>query len=327
MLSARILALVFAAGLALGALNAAEDTLPPAQVKIDSAVIDVKFGPGSINLGEGPILTWITTAAEAVTEYYGHFPLPNPRILVRPAEGREGVFNGTTYGFRGGFTRISVGQLTTQDELDNDWMMTHELLHMAFPDVAGDEREHHWIEEGMATYIEPIARCQIGKFPVERVWSEMARYMPQGEPNEGDQGLDNTHSWGRTYWGGALYWLMADIQIRQRTNNRKGLQDAMRAILDAGGSLVNEWPIERALEAGDQGTGTTVLADLYKRMKDAPIEVDLNDLWSKLGVRVNAGVVTFNDKAPLARIRRAITEPRKPELSEVRKRGAGAAGR
>jgi predicted metalloprotease with PDZ domain len=104
--------------------------------------------------------------------------------------------------------------------------------------------------------------------------------------------------------------MLADIQIRQRTDNKKGLQDAMRAIVEAGGVIVHEWPIEQVLKVGDQTTGGTVLADLYKRMKDAPVETDLDDLWRKLGVQVNNGVVKFDDQAPLARIRKAITAPR-----------------
>jgi hypothetical protein len=212
---------------------------------------------------------------------------------------------------RGGFTRISIGQLTEQHELDNDWMMTHELLHMAFPDIAGDDREHHWIEEGMATYIEPIARAQIGALRVERVWGDMARYMPQGLPETGDQGLDNTHTWGRTYWGGALFWLVADVQIREHTNNKKGLQDAMRAILAAGGNITEDWPIEHVLEVGDKAVGGRVLRDLYSEMKAKPVQTDLNELWRKLGIQVNNGVVTFDDKAPLANVRKAITASRK----------------
>ena len=303
---------MLAFGLAAGALMRAEDSMPPAQLKVDGAVIDVTFAPGKIDLPQASILAWITTAAEAVTAYFGRFPVPHPRLLIRPAEGRSGIFQGTTYGSRGGFTRISVGQLTNQHQLDSDWMMTHELIHMAFPDIAGDDREHHWIEEGMATYIEPIARCQIGKLKVEQVWGEMARYMPQGLPEAGDQGLDNTHTWGRTYWGGALYWLLADVQIRQRTGNRKGLQDAMRAIVEAGGTIVHEWPIQHVLEVGDRATGGTELADLYNRMKAAPVATDLDDLWRKLGIQVINDAVTFNDQAPLAKIRKAITAPRKP---------------
>ena len=305
----RIVLFLVAGGLSL----CAQDALPSAQVKSDGAVIDVTFAPGKIDLPQSAILAWITNAADAVSEYFGRFPIPHPRILVRPGEGRSGIFRGTTYGSQGGFTRISVGQLTDQAELDSDWMMTHELIHMAFPDIAGEEREHHWIEEGMAVYIEPIARCQIGKLKVEKVWGDMARYMPQGLPREGDQGLDNTHTWGRTYWGGALYWLEAEVKIRECTNNRKGLQDAMRSIMDEGGTITHEWPLSHVLEVGDKATGCKVLTDLYNEMKATAVQTDLNDLWRKLGIAVNNGVVTFNDKAPLAKIRKAITVPYKEQ--------------
>ena len=46
--------------------------------------------------------------------------------------------------------------------------------------------------------------------------------MPFGLPKEGDKGLDYTHTWGRTYWGGAIFCLLADIEIRQQTNNKNG---------------------------------------------------------------------------------------------------------
>jgi hypothetical protein len=82
-----------------------------------------------------------------------------------------------------------------------DWELTHEMVHFSFPSV---ERRHHWIEEGIATYVEPIGRASIGILTAEQVWGEMRRDMPQGLPEAGDQGLDHTHTWGRTYWGGAF---------------------------------------------------------------------------------------------------------------------------
>jgi hypothetical protein len=42
----------------------------------------------------------------------------------------------------------------------------------------------------------------------------------RGEPGPGDGGLDDTDSWGRTYWGGALFCLLADVRFRERTGNR-----------------------------------------------------------------------------------------------------------
>ena len=286
------------------------DQIAPQQIQIGDSTIEVSFAPGKLDLSGAQVHAWIQNAADAVAAYFGHFPVAHARILVRPVEGRKGVFNGTTWGNRrsaDAFTRISIGELTSPEQLESDWMMTHELTHMAFPDIAGDGREHHWIEEGMATYIEPIAREQIGQLTVDQVWRDMIQFMPQGLPREGDQGLDHTHTWGRTYWGGALFWLLADVQIREETQNRKGLQDAMRGILKAGGTLDHEWPIEHVLETGDQAVGCPVLENLYSQMKATPVQTDLAALWHRLGVQLNGDNVTYNDQAPLAAIRQAIT--------------------
>ena len=174
----------------------------------------------------------------------------------------SGVYNGTTFGFHdSALTRITVGQHTTKDELDRDWMLTHELIHMSFPDVP---QKHHWIEEGIATYVEPIARVQIGQLTPEKIWNDMARQMPQGEPESSDRGLDYTQTWASTYWGGALFCLVADVRIRERTHNRKGLQDALRGILKAGGNIEADWPVENAFKAGDRAVGVPVLTELLQ---------------------------------------------------------------
>jgi hypothetical protein len=284
-----------------------QDALEPAQVTSGGATIQVAFAPGKFEAERDAVLAWITNAANAVSEYFGRFPVPQARVLVRPSEARAGVFRGTTFGGARAFTRISVGQATTEKQLSDDWMMTHELIHMAFPDVSGASDEHHWMEEGMATYIEPIARAQIGRMTPERVWGDFERDMPQGLPQAGDQGLDRTPTWGRTYWGGALFWLLADVQIREAAHNQKGLQDAMRGILAAGGNITEDWPVERVIATGDKATGTTVLADLYMQMKATAVHTDLDDLWRRLGVQVKNGAVSFDDHAPLAEIRKAIT--------------------
>src|SRR6266446_6989700 len=59
------------------------------------------------------------------------------------------------------------------------------------------------------------------------------------------------HTWGRTYWGGALFCLLADVEIHRRAHNRYGLQDALRGIVRAGGNMECDWPLARVLKAGD----------------------------------------------------------------------------
>jgi hypothetical protein len=180
------------------------------------------------------------------------------------------------------------------------------MIHLAFPSMA---ENHHWIEEGISTYVQPIARAQVGQLPEAAVWKEFILDMPKGQPAPGDQGLDHTPTWGRTYWGGAMFCLVADVQIRERTRNRKGLRDSLRAILKHGGVITQDWEIEKAFAIGDHATGTDVLQSLYQEMRDKPAPVDLDKLWQKLGVALENGEVVFNENAVDAQIRRAIVSP------------------
>jgi hypothetical protein len=222
---------------------------------------------------------------------------------VLPVDG-GGLGYGKTLGNGGASILVPIGLLTTQRQLDGDWMLVHEMLHLAFPSLP---RQHLWLEEGMATYVEPIARARFGQLTSEEVWSGLFRGLPNGLPASGDQGLDNTHTWGRTYWGGALFCLLADLEIRQRTQNRSSLDDALRAILLHGGDVSVRWELARVLEVGDQATGVPVLQQLHQKMGQQAYPVDLPALWKKLGVRMQDRKVLFDDDAPLAALRRSMT--------------------
>jgi len=270
---------------------------------IGNARIDIRIESGTLRIPTKDIVCWVKSAAESVTAYYGHFPIPQVLIRITPFKG-NGVHSGMTFGDQRARILIRVGNETSPAEFAIDWMLTHEMVHLAFPSV---DEKHHWIEEGLATYVEPIARIRAGNLKAEQMWFDLVRDMPQGLPQAGDRGLDHTHTWGRTYWGGALFCLLADVEIRRQTNNEKGLEHALRGILDAGGDIRKEWNLEDALRIGDRAVGVNVLEPLYTRMKDNPVNVDLGSLWTQLGVQSDGAGVRFDDNATLAAVRRAIT--------------------
>ncbi len=142
----------------------------PAAIEIGGSTIRIEFAPGDLDLPVTKLIAWVSAAAGAVTDYYGRFPVGEARILIIPVENREGVLNGTSWGTRPAFTRIYLGELTNDDGLKNDWVMTHEMVHYAFPSVSA---EHHWIEEGIATYVEPIARLEAGQIRAVKVWGDL----------------------------------------------------------------------------------------------------------------------------------------------------------
>jgi hypothetical protein len=274
--------------------------------------IDLTVESGDLKISQAELMHWVQFAAEAVATYYGRYPVPHLTLRIRPFDGR-GVRHGQTWGYDGGLIKIGVGSETQAADLADDWMLTHEMVHLSFPSVAD---EHHWIEEGIATYVEPIARIEAGQMSASRMWADLARDMPKGIPRRDDKGLDHTHTWASTYWGGALFCFLADVEIRERTRNQKGLQDALRAILNAGGDIRQDWKLEEALKAGDRATGVTVLTELYGKMKDQPMDVDLGTLWKRLGIESDGKSVRLIEDAPLAAIRRSITSPEPSKFGE-----------
>jgi len=275
---------------------------PTQRLDLGGASLEVYISSDNFVPGNSALLDWVRRSARAVMAYFGRFPVERARLYITVTE-RGRVSHGVTYGEDGAHITISVGRNATIDDLYRDWELTHEMVHLGFPSV---NRSHHWIEEGIATYVEPIARAAIGVLTAEEVWGEMRRDIPQGLPQAGDQGLDRTHTWGRTYWGGALFCLSADVEIRRRTGNAKGLQDALQAINHGGGTIEAEWPLERALRIGDEATQGRTLTELYRKMASQPFAVDLDKLWEQLGVGENGGRTILDDRAPLAGTRKAI---------------------
>jgi len=278
--------------------------LAASRLRIANSRVDVTFRPGKIRLGRAAVLDWVLRGAQVVAGYFGRFPVKRLRLQLIPVEGESSVLHGVTYGGPPALVRITLGADVAPERLDADWMLIHELVHLAFPSVP---RRHHWIEEGVATYVEPVARVQAGRMPARRFWSDFVRDVPQGQPQPGDRGLDRTHTWARTYWGGALFCFVAEVRIRRRTGNRCGLQHALRGILRRGGNIEVRWPLRRALRAADEEIGLPELTRLYEEMKSKPVRVDLDSLWRRLGVKPGRQGVRFDDHAPLADLRRAIT--------------------
>jgi hypothetical protein len=282
------------------------DKLPKTDVDVSGGIIHVAFAPGEITLPREKVLDWIRTSAKAVSTYYGRFPVSSLRLLLVPVDGAR-IRGGTTWGYRGAAIRLPFGRDSGEDDLRRDWVIVHEMVHTALPDL--DDR-YAWLSEGLAVYVEPIARVQAGDLTAREIWQAMMRDMPKGLPQAGDQGLDNTDTWGRKYWGGAMFCLLADIEIRKRTGNRLGLQDALRGVLAAGGNHEQDWSIGRVLSTADKAVGVDVLTRLHDEMGPKPVTPDLAALWRDLGLRAQGESLEFDDSAPLAAIRKAITEPR-----------------
>ncbi|PWR19854.1 hypothetical protein [Zavarzinia compransoris] len=288
-----------------GAVYRALKATPDAELTIGGGHLRIFFADGAPGLDRALALDWLRRAATAASTYFGRFPVDEVGILVVADDG-DRVRTGTTYGFRGAAIEVTAGRHATRAAFARDWVLTHEMIHLALPMMAD---RHLWLLEGSAVYAEPIARALAGQITAADVWRDSLAGLPRGLPGPDDRGLDQTPTWGRTYWGGALFCLRADIAIRRATAGKRSLRDAFIAINRASGGNSAFWSMAEVVAAGDAATGTTVLADLYAEMAERPAPTDLDRLFADLGVAERGGAVVFDEGAPLAALRRAITAP------------------
>lgn len=310
----RCLVLLIAFAWAFPSSGARSSDAAGARIPIENDVIvagarlHVRLDPASLELPPDEIIEWVRRSAKIVAGYYGRFPVPSAELRITTVDG-HGVRHGQAFVAPEPGIRLTVGREVTRSELFADWVLVHEMTHLALPEVG---EAHAWLAEGLATYVEGIARVQAGNLDARELWQEDVEAMPKGMPAAGDQGLDHTHTWGRTYWGGAVFCLAADVAIHERSGNRRGLQDALRAVLGDSGGMGSRWAIERVFETGDAATGTSVLVESYRAMRDTPSAPSLASLWDRLGIRIHDGAVQLETGTPQAAIRDAIVAPRRP---------------
>jgi len=287
-------------------LYAALREQPGTRIAVGGGDITVVFADGAPGLDRARVMAWIQMSARAVTKYFGRFPVRHVGLLVVAEDGAR-IGSGTTYGYADPAIRIHVGRAAGAAAFHDDWILVHEMTHLALPTVPP---QSNWLLEGNATYVEPIARAQAGQLQPSMVWRWAVEGLPKGQPKAGDLGLDHTNSWGRTYWGGAMFWLLADIGLLEATHGAAGAQEALRAINERSGGNTAEWTVDEVMAAGDAATHTQVLSALYAKMRSSPAPTDVADLLRQLGVAERNGTMVFDDAAPLAAIRQRITAPR-----------------
>jgi hypothetical protein len=255
-------------------------------------------------MGDAAADAWIAGAARCVAGLFGRFPV-DATVFVVPVRGADRVVFGRVMALSGASVALLFGSDTAVDGARSDWVTVHELFHLGTPSFVG---EGHWLEEGLATYYEPVLRARAGWMREEDLWRDFVHQMPRGLRRDGDPpDLEEREGIDATYWGGALFALVADVRIRQATAGRRSLDDVVRASLATLGDATRAARVADFLALGASATGTSALADVHARQAVAGEAVDLTALWASLGVEPTPdGGVRLHDDAPLAAVRKAI---------------------
>ena len=200
----------------------------------------IGFPAGALALSPADVGSWIMEALDRRARWISSAAFRCACARHRLAWRGGSCTRGETLGATGPAVVLRTGSAAlVRSTMRDDWVATPRADSRAvLPSLlrvlrAGSRR-------ASATYVEPIARARVGTVTPEKMWGDLVEGIPQGLPEAGDEGLDRTHTWGRTYWGGALFSLVADVELRERTGNQKSLDDVLRAARKAGDDAT-EW--------------------------------------------------------------------------------------
>jgi predicted metalloprotease with PDZ domain len=282
-------------------------SLRKTRVQVGGAALDVALLGAPLAMGDRATVGWVTESAGCIARFFGRFPV-EATIFVLPVGAADRVLFGRVMSLTGASVALLFGRETPASGVHEDWVVVHELFHLGTPSFVG---EGHWLEEGLATYYEPILRERAGWMSEADLWRHFMKQMPRGLRRPGQPAsLEERDDIDSTYWGGALFALLCDIRIRQSTGGVRSLDDALRAVLDRQGDATHTARVADFLRVGDEATGGRVLTDTYARYALGGEGVDLDRLWRSLGVDPQEPgtdrAPRLRDDAPLSAVRRAL---------------------
>lgn len=273
------------------------------QENAPQAEIDLEFADGDLDTPREVVGAWVHDSVKAVGEFWHGFPVRRVMISVLPVKDRSGVLFGKVLPESSPGIVILIGEHTEKKDLYDDWVLVHELFHLGVPSFSGEGK---WLDEGLATYYEPLIRARAGFISERDVWAEFARAMPQGLRAVTRLGLEESESYRDIYWGGAIVTLLTDVSVRKDSGGARGLEDGLRAVLAAGGNASEVWPLTQVIEVCDRGAQDDALSKLSLPRMHRGKHVSLPRLWHDLGVVPVHGGVRLRDDAPLSRTRKAV---------------------
>lgn len=278
-------------------------------VSVGDATLDVVVLAGFSETTRAAIRPWITAVARMAATPGGRFPTERAQVIVIPKR-RGGDAVGFGHVTRGGGASVAL-MVSPEAELDallSDWTAGHEFSHLWHPFV---RKDGVWLSEGLATYYQEIIRVRGGVLPAAKAWRRLRDGADRGKADDRSLAEASTNvyrNWDfpRVYWGGAAIALLADVEIRRRSDGARSLDDVMAELAKCCTRDSRAWPAERLVARMDEIIGAPVMAEIVKRHVNGDRFADLGPLYGRLGLALRDGVYEPVSGAPESAIRDAI---------------------
>jgi predicted metalloprotease with PDZ domain len=252
---------------------------------------------------------WIEETVTTVSSVNGHFPQPQPQVLVIPIGARKRPVVGALVMRGGGLAaEFYIDETRPLREFTADWKATHEFSHMLVPYISSRDR---WLSEGLASYYQNVLRARNGRLTETEAWQKLYEGFKRGEKGTHGGSLAQATRSGwrstmRVYWSGAALMLMADMQLREASGGRQSLDTALKSLSACCMENGKTWRARDMFRQLDQLTNTKIFSQLYEQYVHDDSFPDMQTTWQNLGISTRHDRVSLSEDAPMASVRSSI---------------------
>jgi hypothetical protein len=286
-----------------------------AGVHLEAVVLNAPFA-----LDDEGVERWLMRAIDVSSMLDGRFPTERAQIIIIPAgPSSDPVQFGAVARGGSGSVMLFASSEATQQALESDWVLPHELSHLYLPFVM---REDAWLPEGLATYYQEVLRARAGVLEERVILQDVVRAMASASRQgtgrslrEESAAMHHTYAFRAVYWAGAAFWLLADVALREQSRGERSL-DWILTRLRGSPPRKSVLSADELLAHMDALAGGQTLTKLAAAVLGQPFPEYLPTL-ARLGIQVNGSQVTLDDRAELAALRRAIFDKRDPASTKL----------
>lgn len=263
----------------------------------DDSIINIASIKGMKKKPE--IHKWIADAANSLESYLGFYPVKNTQVIVIAKTKKKNgpvPWGRLQRGNGMGLLFVVVPEFPI-DDFYRDWTATHEFTHQLLPNINWEDK---WLSEGLASYLEYVLMAQSNWITKEEAWYALYKGLKRGEKGtkktkreplketmNNRQKNDRTGRTMRIYWSGALFFMKADLKLRELSNNKVGLNHILNKLNRCCELHEEMWSGSRLTAKLDELSESDIFSELYKEFREGVNFPEYEDTLNRLGVIVS----------------------------------------
>ena len=236
----------------------------------------------------------LRTQLASYAELFGGPPLSKRYLVIinEHASGDGGAFASS-------FSQFIQGDADERNRVIWGYVMAHELLHFwnGLGLVPTDHREE-WFKEGVTDYLTIVTLARNGWLDGELLSKRLenvprryliARYAQNLQMSVRDAGKDKQPNRQLVYGGGSLAALALDVALRERSGDKVGLPDFMRALYAEFGKAGKTYALQDLERIAQDLTGSD-FSGFFAGAVGGESYFDIRPSYAGLGLRMDSFV-------------------------------------